>query len=112
MTMNTLDILMVERLICPDCGGKGVLSVLFQIALKEMECPSCKGIGRVTLDHLARIELGKKFRKYRVEICGLGLREAASLWGMKASELSYIEQGKTVTDWTPPGWGNNDAGTT
>jgi hypothetical protein len=50
------------------------------------------------------MERGGQFHNYRVDVLGLGLREAAKLWGMKPTDLSYIEQGRVETDWVPPGF--------
>ena len=70
----------------------------------EMPCMTCDGKGDITDQHAARISRGKQFRDYRVSHLRLGLRQAAYVFGMSLVELSNIEQGKTETTWTPPGW--------
>lgn len=67
-------------------------------------CDVCDGIGQVTCNRLHRMQRGEALRHYRVKSCGLGLREAARLWNIKAVDLSRIEQGLVVTNWVPPGF--------
>lgn len=69
-----------------------------------MPCFGCKGEGKVSPAKLALMERGESWHAYRVNTLGLTLREAASLWGMKPSELSRLEQGEVDTDWSPPGY--------
>lgn len=103
--------------ICPWCGGeKTVTATGIRYApgfsgpqVLEMPCFVCDGVGKISTFQVDRMRLGESFRHYRVDVLGLGLREAANKWGMKASELSYIEQGKTATDWTPPGWSESSS---
>jgi hypothetical protein len=100
---------------CPECDGDKTMTAVFVKyapghsgpPVRELPCHVCDGRGEVSSEHVLRMERGEKFRHYRLRILGYGLREAADRWGMKASELSYIEQGKTVTDWTPPGWADS-----
>lgn len=96
---------------CPRCEGRKKV-VAFGIVYKPghdgppvnlVLCPCCDGVGELTQERMARMQLGERFREYREKL-GLGLRAAANEWGMKPSELSYIEQGRTVTDWKPPGF--------
>lgn len=100
------------HVICPSCdGGKTTTAVFVRYApshngapVRQLPCHVCGGCGHVASDQIARMNRGRCFRRYRVDVLSLGLREAANKWGMKASELSCIEQGKTETEWTPPGW--------
>jgi hypothetical protein len=69
-----------------------------------MPCIVCDGKGTITDVRERRMERGAKFHNYRVDVLQLGLRKAAELWGMKPTELSYIEQGRVETDWVPPGY--------
>jgi len=97
---------------CPTCGGDGTNVTAFIIyapghggpPARVMKCHSCGGTGIVSDEHAERIRIGENYRDYRTNGLGLTLRSAAFEWGMPPSELSYIEQGKTITDWTPPGW--------
>lgn len=96
---------------CPACdGAKTVVAFGIRYAPghsgpphRELPCHVCDGIGEVSGEQVSRMERGGRFRRHRVDVLRLGLREAAIKWGMKPSELSYIEQGKVATDWTPPG---------
>lgn len=97
---------------CPACDGEGAM-VVFGIRyapghsgppVRKLRCHVCEGRGEVSGEQVLRMERGKSFRNYRVSILSFGLREASNKWGMRAVELSRIEQGKTETDWTPPGW--------
>lgn len=100
---------------CPACDGKKTITGVFVKyapghagpPVREFPCHVCDGRGEVTHDQILRMERGEKFRHYRSMILGYGLRAAAERWGTKPSELSYIEQGKTETDWTPPGWSDS-----
>ena len=100
---------------CPECDGDKTMTAVFVRyapghsgpPVRELPCHVCEGRGEVSNEQVLRMERGNKFRHYRSRILGYGLREAADMWGMKASELSYIEQGKIVTDWTPPGWADS-----
>ncbi len=102
----------LDDVTCPSCAGhKTVTATGIRYApgfsgpqVVEMPCFVCDGVGRISTFQVARMKLGESFRHHRVFVLGLGLRKAANKWGMKAFELSGIEQGKTVTDWTPPGW--------
>jgi hypothetical protein len=97
---------------CPTCGGDGTNVAAFIIyapghggpPARVMQCHSCGGAGMVSKDHAERMRIGENYRDYRTNGIGLTLRSAAAEWGMSPSELSYIEQGKTITDWSPPGW--------
>lgn len=72
--------------------------------ITEMPCVVCNGKGVVSEERERRMERGGKFHNYRVDVLGLGLREAAKRWGFSATELSRIEQGLIKTDWVPPGY--------
>lgn len=96
---------------CPRCDGSGEVTVVFVTSqprskppIGEFECDACHGEGKVTQYKLSKIKRGDAFRKYRVTVCGLGLREAAKRWGIRAVELSEIEQGVRQTAWIPPGF--------
>ena len=97
---------------CPTCGGDGTSVAAFILytpghggpPARVMKCHCCDGTGVVSDEHAERIRIGENYRDYRTDELGLGLREAAIKWGMSPSSLSYIEQGKTITDWAPPGW--------
>lgn len=101
--------------VCPECDGEKTVTADFVRyvpghsgpPVRELPCHVCDGRGEVSSEQVSRMGRGDKFRHYRAMILGYGLREAADRWGMKASELSYIEQGKTVTDWIPPGWADS-----
>lgn len=101
-----------ENVKCPSCNGSKKLVPVFVSYAEghsgppviEIECDTCNGTGEITQEHVARRELGKKFRRYRIDVLELGLREASDQWGMTCSDLCKIEQGKKVTDWVPPGW--------
>jgi RecJ-like exonuclease len=96
---------------CPRCDGSGEVTVVFVTSqprskppIGEFECDACHGEGKVTQYKLSKMKRGEAFRKYRVTVCGLGLREAAKRWGIRAVELSEIEQGVRQTAWIPPGF--------
>lgn len=97
---------------CPRCSGSGEVTVVFVTAkprscgmpMGEYPCDACDGTGQVTCNKLHRMKRGESLRHYRVKVCGLGLREAARLWNIKAVDLSRIEQGLVVTNWAPPGF--------
>ena len=96
---------------CPDCEGKGTQFV-FGIryapghsgpTAKDIPCTRCNGRKVIQEKQLAWIERGRELRRVRVEELQLGLREAADLWGMRASHLSKLESGKIDnSDWSPP----------
>lgn len=96
---------------CPQCKGKKHVFAFGIVYAPGYDgpkadvvlCPCCDGVGELTQDRAARMRLGESFAEYRKEL-GLGLRAAAKAWGMSPSELSYIEQGRTATDWKPPGF--------
>jgi hypothetical protein len=70
----------------------------------NIPCPDCNGLGIVTPEFIERYTRGLDFKSYR-ERLGLGLREAADKWGIKASMLSDIEWGRIeIPHWTPPGY--------
>lgn len=97
---------------CPDCDGKkkSVASgVRYAPGVSgppvvELPCVTCSGEGVLTTQQVQRMRRGVLFRKYRVVHLELGLREAASRWGMLASTLGDIESGRVETDWVPPGF--------
>jgi hypothetical protein len=97
---------------CPMCNGEKTLTAAFMRyspvyegpVVREFPCYICNSMGYVSKKQFARAERGEKFRRHRVDVLNLGLREAATAWGMMPSRLSHIEQGKVETDWTPPGW--------
>ncbi len=101
-----------DYVMCPGCKGSKTMMACFVIyspghkgpRFREHNCSTCKGRGEISIEQHHRMELGKKYRDYRLNVIGYGLIQAAEKWGMNASDLSYIEQGKVVTDWTPPGW--------
>lgn len=72
--------------------------------ITELPCVVCNGKGVVSDVREQCMIRGAKFHDFRVNVLQLGLRKAAELWGMKPTELSYIEQGKVETDWVPPGY--------
>ena len=99
---------------CPRCSGSGEVTVVFVTSqprskppIGEFECDACHGEGKITQYKLSKMKRGEAFRKYRVTGCGLGLREAAKRWGIKAVELSEIEQGIRQTAWIPPGFSDS-----
>lgn len=97
---------------CPGCDGERLVVVSgIRYApghdgpsVAKIACIVCRGAGEISEERVERIRLGESFANYRMGILGLGLREAAKRWGLRASELSRIEQGEIVTDWVPPGW--------
>lgn len=101
-----------ESVQCPACNGDKTMTAVFVKyapgysgpPIREFDCYLCNGKGEVPKDQIERTDRGNAFRRFRVSELGLGLREAADKWGMKASELSLIEQGMTETDWKPPGF--------
>lgn len=103
----------MSEIVCPRCHGNKKLTGIFPSyapgrsgpPVIEMDCHICRGTGTVDSKTIQLIEAGRRCRKFRVEICGLGLRRAAEQWGMNPSELSRIEQGVSEnTKWKPPGY--------
>jgi hypothetical protein len=88
--------------VCPRCDGSKKMIGMFPKYVEghsgppaiELDCPICSGQGTVSSDFEERSKRGAEFHRIRVDVLGLGLREAADLWGMKASELSNIETGR------------------
>lgn len=97
---------------CPSCKGSKQLQIVHVKyapgysgpPITEMPCVVCNGKGVVSEEREQRMERGGQFHNYRVKVLGLGLREAARLWGFSGTELSRIEQGLIKTDWVPPGF--------
>lgn len=102
----------MSELPCPGCRGeKKTQLVHVKYApgysgppITELPCFVCDGSGTITDKRHQLMKHGEKIRRFRVEVLGLGLREAATRWGFSGSELSYIEQGRIATNWTPPGY--------
>ena len=102
----------MSDIICPGCRGEKTAKVLHVNyapgysgpPITELPCFVCDGLGTITDLRKKLMERGEKLRRFRVDVLGLGLREAASRWGFSGSELSYIEQGRINTDWAPPGY--------
>lgn len=91
---------------CEMCDGA---KVIHTIKVLNITCPLCDGSGSLSDERRRRLAIGLKYRAYR-ENSGLGLREAALRWGMKPSELSQIEQGKSENlSWRPPGYAEYNA---
>ena len=97
---------------CPSCKSSKQLQIVHVKyapgysgpPISEMPCVVCNGKGVVSEEREQRMERGGQFHNYRVKVLGLGLREAARLWGFSGTELSRIEQGLIKTDWVPPGF--------
>ena len=55
--------------------------------------------GEIEIDDYPPSPEGKKLRDLRVQL-GIGLREASRLLGLTAVQLSSVERGGAVLDWT------------
>jgi len=88
---------------CPTCNGDKVIIGMFPVyaehvpqadrkAAIEMICPTCKGVGAISSEHVDRIAAGERLREKR-KAAILGLRHAAQMIGILPSDLSYAEQG-------------------
>lgn len=75
---------------CPTCHGSK--SVIAFWAVGEIRCPTCDGTGEVERnpDWLMR---GEALKEHRIAK-GLGMREAAELWGFVPSEYVEAENGR------------------
>ena len=100
-----------KRTACPNCRTTGSIhAVSFRnVAARGgdpnvvLKCPNCKGEGSIPVEMLEWMDHGERVRIQRVHELKLGLRTAADMWGMKASELSAIEQGLHYNlAWSPP----------
>lgn len=92
---------------CPMCDGKkrSLCHVNYGGSRpnewKMMDCSTCNGAGRVTQEHMQRLEAGRKLRGERVAK-SLSLREEAIRLGIKVTELSDMERGR-IRDGSEPG---------
>lgn len=87
---------------CPGCKGKGVVFGHMNTGPDSskhqwgnMQCMTCRGSGKITQDHAARIEAGHKLYRQRLN-SGETLGEAAARQGMTPSQLSAIEHGRNA----------------
>lgn len=103
---------MESCVVCPGCEGSKVTEMVFVSyapdydgpPVRDVPCVVCDGIGNISAERMRLIELGESYRRFRVDVVKYGLREASEKWGVSVLELSLIEQGKSKTTWTPPGW--------
>ncbi len=89
--------------VCPDCNGaKRFLVVHVRPAPGEepilpedgmMPCPSCRGTGEVTPEHLERYQAGQAIKRDRIRR-GVGLREEAERLGILPSDYAALEHGR------------------
>lgn len=85
--------------LCPHCGGRRTVTAFVDCAdsrqsgVRTITCPECKGAGTVTPEYLERREKGSAMRDDRLAR-NLSLREEAERRGMKARELSDLENGR------------------
>jgi len=96
---------MISRLIfdfCPQCAGEGkwVPPWAEGVLPDPLHCVICCGLGQVRKGPPSAF--GHHVRSYREQVCGLGLREAAKLWGVLPSILTQVETNRLDTDWRPP----------
>lgn len=98
-----------QRRACPMCSGDGFIIAAGIIyaeghsgpPVDRLPCPRCSGKCSISWDEFRWGLKGDQLRSER-ENMGLGLRQAADLWGMKPSELSDIESGKVDNlEWSP-----------
>jgi hypothetical protein len=101
---------MSETIPCNFCDGEGKLTGMFPKYAEghsgppvvELTCHHCSGTGKRPLLALQWIARGEELKARRL-FRGLGLREAADLWGKKPSELLAIENGLVDNlTWEPP----------
>jgi hypothetical protein len=87
---------------CPVCDGAKSLRPIhvkqtvgrgIRVHGNAITCPRCEGVGELPDQMAAWIRDGERLRSQREEAM-IGLREAADMMAMKASELSAIESGR------------------
>ena len=76
---------------CPQCNGFKEITDIFRRFV--LPCPLCMGKGKVANKHVLWIARGKKLRDFRLDVLGIGLREAARKFQVDASNLSKMERG-------------------
>ena len=88
----------MNDIICPSCDGRKENFVFVNRGTQPhtqetWPCSTCKGIGSITAEHMARIEAGAVLRAER-QSRDMSLREEAARLGIKPSELSARENGR------------------
>lgn len=76
---------------CPSCDGFGKLFGAFNP--NPLPCFTCQGIGYIPRRSDIWIKQGKELKEYRINVLGLGLREACRQYDYDASNLSKMERG-------------------
>lgn len=90
---------------CIDCDGTGERKLMYPVGdgIKPLTlmglhlavyCDRCNGSGTIPDHMLEWINIGESCRFHREEEEGIGLRDWASIQGMKPSQLSRLESGK------------------
>lgn len=88
---------------CPSCKGTKEVFTFENRGLDHRAhtsgmrpCKTCKGSGKITNEHMARIEKGRELRKDRL-YRGMTFREEAARLEISVVELSRLERGETIT---------------
>lgn len=76
---------------CPSCDGFGKLFGAFHPVV--IPCPTCEEKGYIPKRSDIWIKQGKELKEYRLNVLGLGLREACRKYNYNASNLSKMERG-------------------
>ena len=76
---------------CPSCDGFGKLFGAF--TKDVLPCFTCQGIGHIPKRSDIWIKQGEELKKYRLNVLGLGLREACREYDYDPANLSKMERG-------------------
>ena len=86
---------------CPHCAGEGGGEAFVNRgpdirthSIEWVECATCRGSGKVSVEKMQAIEIGKKLRDARIER-GQSLLDAAREMGLGPAELSAREHGRS-----------------
>lgn len=90
---------MDDQLTCPRCDGSG-RTVAICVMRRSGKggpavtaCSTCRGTGKVPLDHQERVDAGRALRDQRVD-ASIGIGELARAAGIRPTEVSDVEFGR------------------
>ena len=89
---------------CPCCDGYGNIVLIGCVGVPaprqkgiqgQLYCPQCNGSGQIDSRQMEAIEFGEKVQNYRLTVLRTTLRETTKQIGVKPSEQSCLEMGRT-----------------